>query len=326
MRELSVKGLSAKDVSVKKICKAQSNWFPHSETPRPDDAAFESVSNCVFHQWSWQMFLWLTQEVNNEPRFLSFVEPQSLLGMGTRGLLPRRTKHANALSFDEYLQAGTDGILVDHNGKAVYYSQYVNPTFADFIQGIDAQGKYTKSNDLRFPQNVLNMAKTDPTTEYPIYGTKGAMELKAAWRVVAEGEDTSDVFTMETELSKLINTDDGIQVSRTETYTATVALVSFHIGGIVEGHPEMIWATFEQKNNAPNVKNGTGLNDVVSPDNYTFYDANTKLKDCNINPAKDGLTLNQDTQTFSPITQVCLRYPLVMHQVRKNQIPQTLKP
>lgn len=310
---------SANAYDKEKVCKADPTWFPHSSTPRPDDSAFQSVSNCVFHQWSWQMFLWLTQEVNGEPRFLSFDTPQSLLGMGGRGLMPRRTKHANALSFDEYLQAGTDGILVDHNGKAVYYSQYVNPTFADFIKGIDAQGNYSKSNDFRFPQNVLNMAKTDPKTKFPIYGTKGSIELKAAWRVVAEGEDASDFFTMKTELSKLINTDNGIEVSRTESYTATVALVGFHIGGIVNGHPEMIWATFEQKDNSPRVKADTGLNDPVSSKNYTFYDANTKLKNCNINPAKDGLVLDQGTQTFTPITQVCLRYPFGnTHGVKKS--------
>ncbi|XOV78239.1 MAG: hypothetical protein ACFHVJ_14995 [Aestuariibacter sp.] len=295
--------------SSEEICEADPAWFPHNQTPRPDDAAFKSVSNCVFHQWSWQMFLWLTQDVDGKPRFLSFESPQSLIGLEGRGLMPRRTKHANPLSFDEFLQAGTDGILIDHNGKAVYYSQYVNPTFSNFIQGIDAQGKYVPEKDFRNPQNVLNMAKSDPNTEFPIYGTKGAIELKASWRIVKDGEDTSDVYTMKTQLSKLINTGSGIQVSHSESYEATVALVGFHIGGIVEGHPEMIWATFEHKSNAPDVKPGTGMNDPVSPDNFTFYQANTKLKDCNINPAKDGLRLNEDSQTFTPITQVCRRYP-----------------
>ncbi|MCY7296051.1 hypothetical protein [Alteromonas sp. a30] len=291
-------------------CLAEPDWFPHSQTPRPNDATFKSSTNCVFHQWSWQMFLWLTQEdENGNPRFLSFESPQSLIGMEHRGLMPRRTKHATAMSFDEYLQAGTDGILIDHNGKAVYYSQYVNPTFANFIKGKDESGNYNKSQDFRFPQNVINMGKTAPQTEFPIYGTAGALELKAAWRVVKEGEDTSDVFTMKTELAKLVNTANGIQVNHEETYSATVALVGFHIAGIVQGHPEMIWATFEHHNNAPDVQAGTSFTSPVSPDDYTFYTANTKLQDCNINPAKDGMELNEATQTFTPITQVCRRYP-----------------
>ncbi|MGR9054268.1 MAG: hypothetical protein ACU84J_16640, partial [Gammaproteobacteria bacterium] len=115
------------------VCQAEDAWFPHTQTPRPDDAAFQSISNCVFHQWSWQMFLWLTQEVDGKPRFLSFTSPQSLLGMEQRGLFPRFGKSRTPKSFDEFLQAGTDGIMVDQQGHAIYYSQYVNPTFADFI-------------------------------------------------------------------------------------------------------------------------------------------------------------------------------------------------
>ncbi|BFT31911.1 hypothetical protein D210916BOD24_30870 [Alteromonas sp. D210916BOD_24] len=290
-------------------CEAEPTWFPHSQTPRPDDDKFQSSSNCVFHQWSWQMFLWLTQEWNSQPRFLSFESPQSLIGLEGRGMMPRRTKHGNPLSFDEYLQAGTDGILIDHNGKAVYYSQYVNPTFANFIKGINAEGTYSPTDDYTNPINVQAMGKNNPNTEFPIYGSAGAMELKASWRVLAEDENPSNIFVMKTQLNKLINTPNGIQVSPTETYSARVALVGFHIGGIVQGHPEMIWATFEHNENAPDVSPDTGIGQPVSGENYTFYTANTKLEDCNINPAKDGLVLDEATQTFTPITQVCRRYP-----------------
>ncbi len=290
-------------------CEAQSSWFPHSQTPRPNDAAFRSISNCVFHQWSWQMFLWLTQEWNGQPRFLSFESPQSLIGLEGRGMMPRRTKHGNPLSFDEFLQAGTDGLLIDHNGKAVYYSQYVNPTFADFIKGINADGKYSPSDDYTKPLNVQAMGRDAPNTDFPIYGNAGALELKASWRVLAEGENPTNIFVMNAELNKLVNTPNGIQVSLSETYSARVALVGFHIGGIVKGHPEMIWATFEHNENAPDVPPNTKMDEPVSSKNYTFYTANTALKDCNINPAKDGLVLDEATQTFTPITQVCRRYP-----------------
>jgi hypothetical protein len=53
--------------------------------------------------------------------------------MQQRGMFPRMTKSATPESFDEYLQAGTDGIFVDSNGRAVYYFQYVNATFADSL-------------------------------------------------------------------------------------------------------------------------------------------------------------------------------------------------
>lgn len=276
-------------------CLADSSWFPQSQTLRPDDSTFSSSSNCEFHQWSWQMFLWLTQEVNGEPRFLSFNSPQSLLGMEHRGLLPRMTKSPGAESFDEYLQAGTDGIFVDHNGKSVYYSQYINKTFEDFI----------KKNDLTNPAKVRAI---DPNTEFPIYDKFGAVELKASWKIVAKGEDVSDMFTMKTLVSKLENEGGKIVINPDKTMKVTVALVGFHIGGIVNGHPEMIWATFEHKRNAPNVKPESTLEDVVSKDDSTFYTGGTILGECNINSAVSGLKLNERTQTLSPITQVCRQY------------------
>ena len=111
-------------------CEADPKWFPHNQTARTNDAAFQSTSNCVFHQWAWQNFLWLTQEVNGQPRFMGFKSPESLLGLKGEGMLPRMLKKDASGSFEEFLQAGTDGILIGHNGRAVYYSQYLDDTFS----------------------------------------------------------------------------------------------------------------------------------------------------------------------------------------------------
>lgn len=288
-------GFSSQALAQTNKCEA-GDWFPHSQTPRPDDSAFKGGSFCAFHQWSWQMFLWLTQEWDGEPRFLSFVSPQSLLGMEQRGLMPRMTKSAVAETFDEYLQAGTDGILIDHNGRAVYYSQYLNPTFTDFIT----------SNDLTDPSTVQGI---DPNTEFPVVDGKGAMELKVSWKIVEQGEDVSDMFTMQTQVAKMVNQGGKIIADPSQPLDVTVALVGFHIGGVVNGHPEMIWATFEHKDNAPNVPANIGMEDPVSDKDFTFYTANTVYADCNQNPANSNrLVLDEATQTFTPITQVCRRY------------------
>ncbi|MEA3277437.1 MAG: hypothetical protein U9Q81_19570 [Pseudomonadota bacterium] len=279
-------------------CTAPTSWFPQQHTPRPDDSAFQSTSNCVFHQWAYQMFLWLTQEWEGQPRFLSFQSPQSLLGMTQRGgLMPRMTKSDAPESFDEFLQAGPDGILVDQNGRAVYYSQYINETFAGFIT----------NHHLTNPAVVRLM---DPDTEFPITGTRGSLELKASWKVVAEAEDTSDMFTMTTNVAKLVNRGGKIAIDPSKTETVKVALVGFHIGGVVKGHPEMIWATFEHKDNAPDVAAGATPETVVSDKDFTFYRANTKYADCNVNMGGAGrLTLDEATQTLNPPTQVCRLYP-----------------
>lgn len=280
-------------------CDAQSAWFPHSQTKRTDDKAFASSSNCEFHQWAWQNFLWLTQEVNGEPRFMSFASPESLLGLEREGLLPRMAKSNGPESFDEFLQAGTDGIFVAHNGRAVYYSQYLDDTFVGFIE----------KNDLTDPAQVRTLIASDPTTTFPIIGTAGAMELKVSWMIVEDGDDVSDMFTTTTQVAKLINKNGKIAVDTSQTEDVTVALVGFHIAGVVEGHPEMIWATFEHKRNAPNVPSGLPLDQPVSDQDFTFYDRGTVLADCNVNySASDQLVLDEATQTLSPVTQVCRQY------------------
>jgi hypothetical protein len=286
-------------------CTAPKEWFPHSQTPRPDDAAFESTGNCVFHQWSWQMFLWLTQDVDGKPRFVGFQSPQSLLGLKQRQFLPRMSKSPLPESLDEYLQAGTDGIMVDLQGRAVYYSQYINDTFADFMT----------SHDLTDPAKVQAL---DPNTAFPISGTRGAMELKASWKIVSEGDDVSDMFTMSTEVARLVNQGGKILIDETRREKVEVALVGLHIAGIVKGHPEMIWATFEHKRNAPNVieatctaKNCASVppGSVISDEDFTFYKAGTTYANCNQNPAStDQLKLDEATQTLTPSTQACRQF------------------
>jgi len=282
-----------------KDCLADPTWFPHASTQEPDADKFQSVSNCVFHQWSWQTFLWLTQEVNNQPRFMAFTNPLQLIGMKPDGFTPRMSKSHDPETFNEFLQAGSDAILVDHNGRPVYYSQYLDTDFVKFIE----------NNKLTDPNIVKNF---DATKSFP----NGATELKATWKIVRSGEDASQFFTTRTLVNKLKNQDGNIVISPDETEEVTVALVGFHIAGVVEGHPEMIWATFEHKLNAPNVpQNVTPDTEILTPDtvishtNYTFYTANTAYKDCNVNVANTpNQKLDEATQTLTPITQVCRQY------------------
>ena len=75
----------------------------------------------------------------------------------------------------------------------------------------------------------------------------------------------------------------------------TLALVGFHVVGSVKGHPELVWATFEQQYNSPNASyyyaNTSGQTVQVPPDtsgNYTFNDNpasstinNQRVQQCN---------------------------------------------
>lgn len=269
-------------------------WFPHAQTPPPHSAGGQFSSNCDFHIWSWNAFLWLTQDVGGQPRFLAM--PTDGIGAVADGVLdPLIGRSPQARTVELIDQAGPDGVLVDRNGRAVYYSIHSNDVFGQFIAG----------NGLQDPKTLRAF---NPDTPFPV----GSMTLKAAWKVVQPGEDVSTFYTRQAQIAKL-GTRKGKIVATADTETQTVALVGFHIGGTVDGHPEMIWATFEHQSNAPDLPQPMEKmqpNDVVSSKDWTFYRAGTPLKQCNLNAAGSGaLTLNVQAQTLSPATQVCRMVP-----------------
>ncbi|HKJ02893.1 MAG TPA: hypothetical protein VJ997_10575 [Longimicrobiales bacterium] len=276
------------------------DWFPHATTREPDSGGFQGDSQCAFHQWSWQAFLWLTQDDGTgRPRFMSFTRPGDLLGgAATKALFPRMAKSKTPEPLDEFLQAGTDGIMTDQAGRPIYYSLYVDPVYERFVT----------SNNLTDPAALLAF---DPARTFP----DSALSLKASWRVVDEGEDVSGYFTMETDVYALANRRGAIVIDTTRTASVTLALVGFHIAGRVKDHPEMIWATFEHVDNAPsvftheNIGDAPGLTDPVSDRDWTFYAAGTPRSQCNVNMASSPARhLDEASQTISPITQVCREY------------------
>ena len=274
-------------------------WFPHKNTPEPDSKNFAPNSICSFNAWSWQMFLWLTQEVKGQPRFLSFETPYDVLNIESREVLKPTTGHN---PFDETVQAGPDGILIDQNNNVVYYSQYLNSDLVDFIN----------DNKLTDPKVVQAF---DPSTSFPA----GSLELKASWRIVEPGEDTRDVFTMTYEIYGLKQQGSQFVIDIGNIRKKKLALVGFHIGGVVKNHPEMIWSTFEHINNSPYVPADFTPDTVIaSSGDFTFFNSNpgkstpqltNTYAGCNKNYITSPyMSLDQNTQKMSPITQVCLQY------------------
>ena len=278
-------------------------FFPHSQTPEPDNENFKSDTICEFNVWSWQMFLWLTQEVGEgktkQPRFLTFKSPYDVLNIESREVLKPSTGHD---PFDEVVQAGPDGILVDQNNNVVYYSQYLNNDYIKFIN----------TNNLTDPKAVQAF---DAKATFPI----SALELKASWRIVEKGENTNDVFTMQHEVYGLKSKGNKIVIDANNIRTETLALVGFHIGGVVKDHPEMIWATFEHNKNAPIVPASFTPNTVIADKgDYTFFNTNPSKStpqltntyaSCNKNYINSPyMKLDKKAQKMQPVTQVCLQY------------------
>ena len=138
--------------------------------PEPDPAAFQSTSNFVFHQISWQYFLWLTSEVSpGKARFETLFSDAAI-----------DPDHANDTThvLGGVQQANSEGILVDTNGRAIYTTMMINDVYQDFVI----------KNKLYDPA-ALQAFPAD--TSFPV----GALSLKAAWKIVQPGEDVSGFYT-----------------------------------------------------------------------------------------------------------------------------------
>lgn len=236
-------------------CLAPAEWFTMvngtRKTPAPKegkDSPFannETVSNCDFHQWSWQKFLWLTnQESNGKPLFMNTMKQVSPMGQiisGTRGIVLTDSESAQASSPNDILK--TPKFTPSDQSSTVYYSIFVNDALYNTIL------KYAPR------------AKADPASIKDVTYPVGSLELKTSWlNAAALGADSSNYFVT-----------DGIINSA----PARVALLGMHVVGIVENHPEFVWATFEHQNLAPayDWSQATPTTDapVTSTTNYPLF-------------------------------------------------------
>ncbi|MFO1040747.1 MAG: hypothetical protein U0941_03125 [Planctomycetaceae bacterium] len=263
------------------------SWFasgvvtPNGIVKPADSLNFKPNSLCSFYQWSTQMFLWLNSpaygtggRVFDSPIFYD-VEPVTggfVLVPNTVGRI--RTLSVRSAQVDasgkqlavnaagvvsqvETGQAGGSGTLLSQNGSLVYYSIHVNDVFAYMFTGtkttppqVNLQGFPTTAADLKqitdFASQKLHKQIFDPTAL--------AMELKISWVDAATVPNPQDYITM-TALVPTYNFSvapvNGIWPTG-PLQQKLLAMVGMHVVGSTAGHPEMIWATFEHVNNAPN--------------------------------------------------------------------------
>lgn len=285
-------------------CEIPQAWITDG-VPDPSILAANSEfdSFCAFHIWAWNAFLWSMEETDHGLRFETFPsQAQTIDGSAGNGntaerpqlkLRTAKTDHP----IDSIAQAGTQGLLVAQNKRAIYYSQYVNPQMYNQIQKSDWN-------------NAAGLAKASPDARFDI----GNIEYKAAWAVVDDTFTVPGAYTREASIPLLdVRKVDGvptIAVPANPTYvTAEVALIGLHVVGWVKDHSEAIWASFSPAGIAPVVPQdgSVGPSDPVSTTGTPFYAANTPLADCNQTQVPVQ-TLDVASQRFGLATQACQIY------------------
>ncbi len=321
-----VVSIDINDDQTKAVAKLQSASNPAIQTVEVKAAAGDlpatvgstfGATNPGFHQWAWQMFLWLTQDdETGNPRFLGFESGQDLkesLALGTPDELDFKIRTAKS-DEDDVQQAGSGGLLVDQLGQVTYYTENLNDTFVTFLKGIKP--------------NIYLGATAN--MEYPV----DSLELKTSWRVVMVDGKPVQRFDKHgklvgqfkpDDLDKFLTTTANILPYREMTATladgqtkqsywgpskqavsATMAMVGMHVVGMVQGHPELIWASFEHQDNAPSPDQFGPRGSYVGPKtNWSFYDGQTPTMDCNSNfNATNSSKLLFNQPAASPVYQI----------------------
>lgn len=256
------------------------------------------TTNCDFQLWSWSAFVHFMQPdpKTGMPMFMLLptyddlvpdkrsnlrLAPQALLKTRELTLRPRNEQPKSLGSFQ---QAGPGGVLVDQNGRAVYYATHMDPVYFNFTQMYFGPKAYTKA---------------PPALPYPI----GATVIKSSWRIVAPNETVTDAYTTTGTIALLESDGKGKLKASGKTQSGVkVALVGIHVVGVIKDHPEFAWATFEQLKNAPDLPPNVPPSspNPVSAQSYTFYKGGTPANASNILP--QSMSIDPATQVIAPIT------------------------
>jgi hypothetical protein len=219
---------------------------------------------CDFYKWAHQMFLWITSPVGggillDSPVFYDVIFTSSggvyipnTVGKQTRQLALRGAK---PVKFQPGGQAGGNDTLMSINGSIVYFGVHANDVYAWFNTAVTngvlpANAPFPTSQAELFPILSYAASKGANLPDGPAL----TIELKTAWidasKVVG---DPASYITISASVPNYIGAI-GAQswtIASPAMVVKTLVLVGMHIVGTVQGHPEMVWSTFEHNKNAP---------------------------------------------------------------------------
>lgn len=222
---------------------------------------FVHDNNCDFYKWSERMFLWMTSNdgknktVFESPEFYT-VSPKV---NGERNLIPHKQGQllrafANVDKTGKIISEegqATDDVLMDVNGNLVYYISMVNDVYVEFLNAV---------NQKKMKGNTFPTTKAERDSIFAFAKQNGitlknpdalALEIKTSWVDAAKVKNTEEFVVIDATIPVYNKVNDTLWTIKSER-KAKLALVGMHIVGSANGHPEMIWATFEHKRNTPN--------------------------------------------------------------------------
>jgi len=234
-------------------------------------------NDCAFYNWAWRTFMYVTEKTaSNDPAFLhyrtveetfpgAFHEPAADVVVANDDR--SRIVDLNPTKFEflsapepvqptqrpilndgarQAAQSGGGATLIDQNGNPVYYSINLNDDYANFVR------------DNRLDDVLRLLAKPikdqdNGAAPADLEFRPGALELKSSWMII-EGPVAkfSNYIVAKARVPVLKNVADGdggaphVEADASRPLReVNVALLGLHVVGVIDGHPEFVWATFE---------------------------------------------------------------------------------
>ncbi len=149
-------------------------------------------------------------------------------------------------------QAGGNAVLEAQNGSLVYYATMVNDVYAYFLTGTKDGGIVPKPSQFPTTQAALNKVIAFGAAHGKTFPDANALaiEIKTSWVEAAGLPNPGSYITMKATIPTY-NKSNPNQWTPGVPKTVLLAMVGIHVVGSTQGHPEMLWATFEHVNNAP---------------------------------------------------------------------------
>ena len=230
------------EVEEEEICASSDEWLPNTPPLDQFNPLPHPSTECPFYRGSWQNFLVATQpDAAGRPAFLSYPTIDTLF-QPTTPLPPNRAQLGTVK------QAGGRQILIDQNGRSLFYGIHVNQGFSDFVT----------RNNLRTREGI---ERADPNLFFPA----GVVSFKSAWQEAAPNDPANATYiTTRATVSTMRQLANGeIREDRNTARETVVRLLALHVVFTLPGHPEFIWGTFEHSNGTPDTKAEDGKRNVA---------------------------------------------------------------
>jgi hypothetical protein len=262
-------------------CPADPAWLTSSTLPTEVAA---SHTACDFEQFMWQSMLALVQPTG-DPSTLNFETWMPSYGIFVKDGVPtpwgqeppngcpnvsKGPGKQPRLYSDIILQAGADQPLMDPNHELVYYGMSVDKSAYDMMTQCDLY-QANCAGPLKPDNKGIDLIQKYPNLALP----DTAVELKTSWMVVDEATAKSGRFYVVPGL---------IQHHNSPCRPVQLGLVGMHIVSKTPQFPALIWATFENRNNAPDCGDTSASPPLGG--SWNFY--NPSCTNCTTNTYKPG--------------------------------------